>query len=305
MGTVAMHLLIFCLVLLANGLAYSHETESVPAWTQWSFEPWVVVCLGLSLALYVIGMKRLWRRMRHGHAQATRQAAAFLTGWLALVAALVSPLDALGNWLFSAHMLQHELLMIVAAPLLVLSRPLSVWLWALPSAWRQGAGGAVRTSVVRVPWRALSSPAIAWSTHAAVLWAWHVPILFDAALASEPVHVAQHLSFFLSALLFWWTVLGDEAARPSRGAAMLYLFTTMLHTGALGALLTLSGRPWYPAYVATRAAAGMSALEDQQLGGLIMWIPGALAYVIAGLALGAQWLRQTLPATRRAEPGKQ
>jgi putative membrane protein len=139
-------------------------------------------------------------------------------------------------------------------------------------------------------WHALTRPAVSWLVHAAALWLWHVPALFDAALASDGVHALQHLSFLVSALLFWWAVLGHGWQRPNRAAAMIYLFTTMLHTGALGVLLTWSTVPWYASYADAGGAFGLSLLEDQQLGGLIMWIPGGLVYVLAGLFLGAQWL---------------
>jgi putative membrane protein len=100
----------------------------------------------------------------------------------------------------------------------------------------------------------------------------------------------------LPILLFWWTVLGDGSFRPQRrGLSMLYIFTTMAHTGALAALLTWSEVIWYPSYIGAGEAFGMEALEDQQLGGLIMWVPGGLAYLIAGLALVAQWLGRPAP----------
>lgn len=187
-------------------------------------------------------------------------------------------------------MLQHELLMIVAAPLLVLGRPFAPWTWALRPRWRAGVGAATRGGAVRAVWRLLTWPLFAWLLHALVLWLWHAPILFEAALHSNAIHIAQHLSFFGSALLFWWAVLGDGSARPGRGAAMLYIFTTMAHTGALGALLTWSDLVWYPSYIGAGEAFGLGALEDQQLGGLIMWVPGGLAYLMAGLALASRWL---------------
>jgi cytochrome c oxidase assembly factor CtaG len=282
--------------------AWSHDArqEGVAIFRQWAFEPWVVACLLLCALLYVLGAWRLLHRMRHGRRRFAWQCLSFAAGWLALVAALISPLDALGGWLFSAHMLQHELLMIVAAPFLVLGRPLAVWLWAFSSQRRQRTARVARWPLVSAVWSTITHPVVAWLLHAAVLWLWHVPALFQAALSSNPLHVVQHLSFFLSALLFWWAIIGESSLRPSRGGAMLFLFTTMLHTGALGALLTVSDGIWYPAYDATNQALGMDPLEDQQLGGLIMWIPGALAYVAGGLALGMQWLsdRETSSTVR-------
>jgi cytochrome c oxidase assembly factor CtaG len=131
------------------------------------------------------------------------------------------------------------------------------------------------------------------------LWAWHVPALFDAALRSPAMHILQHASFLASALLFWWAALGGAPAPARRGVAMVLLFTTMLHTGALGALLALAPAPWYPHYVDS-AAAGLDPLEDQQLGGLVMWVPGGLAYLAAGLAAAFQLLEKSArPAVSR------
>jgi cytochrome c oxidase assembly factor CtaG len=188
-------------------------------------------------------------------------------------------------------MLQHELLMVVAAPLYVLGRPLGVWAWALPPAWRRGIGRFFHRSAWRSPWLFVTGPIAAWSIHAVALWLWHIPSWFQAALANEGVHALQHASFLLSALLYWWSVIGVAAGR-NRGAAMLSLFTTMIHTGALGALLTLSPIGWYPAYAGRTLAFGLDPLEDQQLGGLVMWIPAGLAYVACGLTSAFHWLNR-------------
>lgn len=299
MGAVAVRRL-SVLLLLAAPAAGAHTLQAqsaAAALPGWGAEPWVLALLALSAALYLLGLARLWPRSRSGRSALLRQAGMFAAGWLTLVVALASPLDGMGSQLFSAHMLQHELLMIVAAPLLVLGRPLGVWLWALPG--RTAIASAVRHPLLRLPWQMLTLPLVSWLLHALALWAWHAPRLFEAALASNAVHGWQHTSFLASALLFWWAVLGDGGERAQRGGAMLYLFTTMLHTGALGALLTWSAVPWYPAYAGTVGLYGFGLLEDQQLGGLIMWIPGALAYLFAGLALAARWLRDTPRPARR------
>lgn len=143
---------------------------------------------------------------------------------------------------------------------------------------------------IALPWRFLTNALVAWVIHAVALWAWHVPAFFNAALADQGIHTWQHLSFLVSALFFWWTVIRDGATRTRCGTAMLALFTTMLHTSALGALLTFAAKPWYTAYLATTPLLGWEPLVDQQLGGLIMWVPDGLVYVAAGLALGAKWL---------------
>jgi putative membrane protein len=258
-------------------------------WSSWTFEPWVVVALLLSLALYAIGAVRLWRRAGAGRGLSRTQVAAFCGGWLALAAALVSPLDALSDRLFSAHMVQHEILMLVAAPLLVLGRPLAAFAWALPQQALRQLSAPWRSGWAAQGWRALTDPLSAWVLHALALWAWHIPSVFDAAIESPPLHALQHASFLGSALLFWWAALGSGSRPGRRGVALALLFTTMLHTGALGALLALAPTPWYPHY-ALAAGAGLDPLEDQQLGGLVMWVPGGLAYLAAGLVVAYHWL---------------
>jgi putative membrane protein len=281
------------LAALPAGAAWGHTPapESASTSMPWTWEPWVLVLLALSLGLYLAGLASLWRRAGEGRGIRRSHAAAFLAGWLALAAALVSPLDALGQSLFSAHMVQHEVLMVVAAPLLVIGRPLAVWIWGLPAAWRQPAARIARLPAVQGPWAVLTYAPAAWALHGIVLWAWHLPALFEAALHSTLVHTSQHLSFFFTALLFWWAPLGSRS-QTGHGASMLYLFTTMVHTGALGALLTLSPTIWYPSYGSTAAALGVDPLEDQQLGGLVMWVPTGLAYLFAGIACAASALNQ-------------
>jgi putative membrane protein len=281
-------------VLLLPGwrMAEAHvpDADAAPAWAlAWTFEPWVVASLVLSAALYTVGLRRLWGRAGTGRGVSARHAAAFAAGWVALAAALVSPIDPLGNRLFSAHMLQHELLMVVAAPLLVVGKPLAVWVWALPVRRRRTVGGFFHRPAWRIAWLRLTSPLYAWLVHALALWLWHVPVLFEAALRSNAVHTLQHFSFLFTALLFWWSALG-QSERAAQGTAMIYLFTTMVHSSILGALLTLSPFVWYPTYGLTAPALGLSALEDQQLGGLVMWIPAGIAYLAAGLVLAMRWI---------------
>jgi len=252
----------------------------------WSFEPVVVISLTLTALLFIIGLRRKRRSIR------TWEALCFAFGWLALFVALISPLHAWGQVLFSAHMTQHEILMLVAAPLLVLGRPLVTFLWALPLNWSRSLGNIAKIRVLNRLWRAFTIPLVAWFVHAVALWIWHIPILFEAVLHYESVHTAQHLSFFISALLFWWALIHGPQGAMGYGAAVLYLFTTSIHSGVLGALITIAGTVWYPSYVGLTSSWGLTPLEDQQLGGLIMWIPAGLVYVIAGLALFAGWLRE-------------
>jgi cytochrome c oxidase assembly factor CtaG len=212
---------------------------------------------------------------------------------LILVLTLMSPIHELGSQSFSAHMAQHELLMLIAAPLLVLGRPGIVMLWALPPRARVALGHFAKLSPIAKSWTCISSPLAAWLIHGSTLWVWHVPVLYQATLQSELVHAAQHATFLGTALLFWWTLIHGSAGRMSYGAAVAYVFTTAVHTSVLGALLTCSGRLWYPIYQGRTALWGLSALDDQQLGGLIMWVPAGVVYIVLGLWLFAGWLRES------------
>ncbi|HEX6627089.1 MAG TPA: cytochrome c oxidase assembly protein [Gemmatimonadaceae bacterium] len=259
-------------------------------WSAWSLEPIVIVGLVLSSVLYAVGVARLWKK-DVGAGIRIWEAAAFAAGLIAAVIALVSPLHALGAVLFSAHMTQHELLISICAPLLIIGRPLIPFLWALPPSWRRRLGGLLRDNRVSQAWRTFTLPTVAFSLHAIALWVWHLPGPYQSTLNSELMHSLQHVSFLGTALLFWWTILKTRGSELGYGAAVFYLFATALQTGALGALLTFAPRLWYPAYAATTAPWGLTPLEDQQLGGLIMWIPGSVPYLIAALAIFARWLR--------------
>jgi len=278
--------------------------EAAPTLWHGSFEPWVLVLLALSALWYAIGVLRLWRHAGVGRGISRMHTAAFASGWLALVLALVSPLDAFGARLFCAHMLQHELLMLVAAPLLVLGRPLAAWTWALSPAQRQVVGRWTRVRWWSATWALLTDPLAAWALHALALWLWHLPSWFEAALHNEAWHALQHASFLITALLFWWAVVGGDARARAGGFALLYLFTTMLHTGALGALLTMAPTPWYPSYAVSAGALGLDPVEDQQLGGLVMWVPGSVAYLMAALVVMARLLaRPSISPTTATRPG--
>jgi putative membrane protein len=285
-----------CALTLAPGVACAHgliASGTTVSSFGWADEPWVVALMALSMAAYATGYLRL-RRRASPRSRSTRVRAthllAFAGGWVALALALFSPLDTLSAALFSAHMVQHESMMLIAAPLLVTGRPLGVWMWALPRRMRVAVGGLVRTHAFSRCWRGLRWPLTAWLLHAAALWGWHMPAMFQAALLHPWIHSLQHASFLFTALLFWWTVAGEGARRQTDGHAMLSLFTTMVHTGALGALITLAPGLWYPLYVEPCSALGVDPLHDQQLGGLIMWVPAAAAYLVGGLAIAARWL---------------
>ena len=284
-------------------LAHGGEPHDVhDLLTTWGWEPFTWIGLIISGWLYAVGLQRIWRAAGRAGAGIRRwEAWCFAAGWLALFVALVSPLHPWGKVLFSAHMTQHEILMLVAAPLLVLGQPLVASLRALPAGWARALAAASNRTWWRHTWLFLSNAFVAWLIHFVALWAWHIPALFQATLENEFVHAAQHLSFLLSALLFWWAVMRGRNAAINYGLAVLYMLTTAIHSGLLGALITFARTAWYPAYAGKTDSWGVTALEDQQIGGLIMWVPACTVYVVAGLALFAAWLREAEQRVLRRE----
>jgi putative membrane protein len=247
----------------------------------------LIVAIVLGALLYAKGIVALWRKAGVGRGIRRGQAVNFALGWGALAGSLLSPIDAWAERSFAVHMIQHELLMVVAAPLIVLGRPLEAWTWALSVPAQRFCSAAAKTTVLRTIGYVATLSLGAWVLHALALWLWHLPMLFRAALLHPVVHILQHGCFFGSALAYWWTVAAGRARHPM-GTSIASLFTTMLHTSALGALLTFAPSPWYG--TDGPRAFGLSALEDQQLGGLIMWVPGSMPYLIIGLIIVGRWL---------------
>jgi len=270
-------------------------------WRAWTFEPVTIALLAISGWLYARGLTRLWHAAGRGRGVREQEAWTFAAGWLVLALSLLSPMHALGGVLFSAHMAQHELLMTVATPLLVLGRPLIPFVWALSPKWRRVTGRWSAARWFAVPWEALTHPVTAFLLHAAAIWVWHLPSLYDATVSSEVMHAAQHASFVVTALLFWWVVLRPSPARGGTAAAIALLFGTVMHTGALGAVLTLSSRVLYTVYTSTTGAWGFTPIQDQQVGGLIMWVPGGIVYVIAALWLVVRLFRESEQRVARRE----
>lgn len=279
------------LALTAAPVWAASDATGVSPTSGWSWPPAIVAALAITAILYIIGTVRMLRRSARPRQHATT-IAFFAAGWISLLIALDSPVHEIGEQLFWVHMLQHEILMLVSAPLLVLGRPLVPFLWALPQRWRERAASVGRARSFRSVWDGFSSPVSAWLISALGLWVWHLPWLFDQTLQNDCMHAAQHTTFLLTALLFWWP-LTNPTSRFGYGAAIIYVFTTALHTSILGALLTFAPRPWYSPYLATAPLWHWTALEDQQLGGLIMWIPAGTLLIAVGLWLLVKWLNQS------------
>lgn len=291
---------LLALVMAAPAMAHDGSNHGRAEWT---FDLWVTAPLLLTALLYGIGLSRLLRRSGQGRSSLRRDAAYFAAGWLTLAAAVVSPLHAAGERSFTMHMIEHEIIMLVAALLLVIARPGPVLLWAFPAAARQALAGVGRSRWTVAPWRALTHPVAATALQALAMWLWHVPALFDRALASEGWHIAQHLSFLVTALLFWWAMAHGRGGRHGHGVAALCLFVTSLIGGALGALMSFSASPWYEGYAALGLTpSGLTPVEDQQLAGLLMWIPGGLVHAGAALFFLYKWLQAS--EARHAVPAE-
>lgn len=258
-----------------------------PWWLAWQADPIVVLSLLVVTLAYACGLIRLWNRSAMGQVVSSRRAGAFFSGTLVLAIALLSPVDALGNDLAWVHMTQHMLLSVVAAPLMMFGLPGLVALWACPLAIRKrcatrGLLGRFCYSLNRVLW----NPLFAWLVYALGLWVWHLPIFYQAALQDQMIHDGEHLTFFLTACLFWRQVVDSRGRRrlPPE-LSVVYLFSTSMHAMFLGVFMALSPALWYPIYEGRTLPWGISALQDQQLAGAIMWMPACTSYaVIAAFA---------------------
>ncbi len=277
--------------VILDGMVLAHGGQALAPHdllSAWTFDPAVVLGLIAAAWTYVRGAVKGPRR------PPMWQQAAFLVGLFAIVIALVSPLDALSGSLASAHMVQHVLLILVAAPALVLSAPLGVMTRGMPLGIRRGFGrirGGAGLSVARTRrwWR----PSVVWLAHAGVLWLWHASVPYGLALRFDVVHVVEHATFFVTALLFWGVVVGSHgASQIQRGQGVLLVFGMAMQSVLLSALLTFAGSAWYSGYATTTQAWGLTPLADQQLAGVIMWVPAGLVYLGAVLALLTVWFRE-------------
>src|SRR5712691_9785682 len=248
--------------------------------TQWNWDPTIVIGAALIVGLYVFAIGPL--RKRHHFEPADKgQVFAFLLGVGLMFLALVSPLDELGDsYLFSAHMVQHLFLTVVGPPLLLLGTPA----WLVKPLLRQ------RTAFLIA--RGLTFPAVAFFLYNADFWLWHAPPLYNATLENQSIHILEHLTFIVFGVLTWWPIfspLEEGLPRLSLGGQILYLFFSGMPAVALGAGLTFSS-PLYAPYIAASRIWGISAATDQQLGGLIMWIPGGILYIIIMSILFIRWM---------------
>ncbi len=273
----------------------------VLAW--WNWRPGVVLVLVTLASVYASGW---WRLREAGYGRLARRwrLVLYLSGVASLAVALLSPIDELAHLILSAHMVQHLLLMMVAAPLLLLGNPLPVGLWGLPKRIRRAVGRLLTRHAPfrKVLWVVTLMP-VAWLLFVGDLWLWHLPAAYQAALEDPLIHDLEHVAFFGTALLFWWPIIGPAPRlheRVPRGFAILYLIAATGQNTLLGALIALPERVLYPYYAGSPSPFGLNPLDDQALAGGIMWSMGHM-YLIPILVIVAKMLHREERLTRQRE----
>ncbi|GAB4542008.1 MAG: cytochrome c oxidase assembly protein [Anaerolineae bacterium] len=258
----------------------------------WDLRAEVILSLVLAGSLFARGWWRLRRRTNGQAALATGwRLAAYLGGLVILGLALMSPIDVLGGQLFFMHMIQHLLLVMIVPPLLLIANPLPFFMWGLPGRLRRQVGSALnrRTRVRRILY-VLTAPGLVWMAFVAVFLGWHDPNAYNAALRSDFVHDLEHMTFFSTAMLYWWYVIGagPRLRSPSRAARLAFLLVTVPVNMAAGVTISFASQPIYTYYTSVPRLWDISVMLDQMIGGVIMWIPGSMMYLLAALILISQ-----------------
>jgi len=233
---------------------------------------------------YTRGVAALWHQAGHGRGISPWRTWSFLGGLAVILVALLGPIPVAADRLFSSHMVQHQLLMVAAAPLLILGRPGMALVWALPRSQRR----PVTLWRHRLRINLLMARPVALVLMVASLWAWHIPTVYEAAVRTPLLHSFEHITLFGTSVLFWAS-LGVRHERQLAGS-VVSLFLAGLATSILAALLLFAGSPLYPEYAVGAARLGVSAIEDQRAAALVMWIPSGLVGIAATSVLFIRWL---------------
>jgi cytochrome c oxidase assembly factor CtaG len=261
----------------------------------WSWEPSVLVGLALAAGLYALGWRRLRRKCGRGAGPAPWRAWCYGGGLATIALALLSPIAVYGSLFFFMHMIQHLLLLMLAAPLLWLGAPLVPVLWGLPRGLRRELGRVfVPGHPLQRVGHALTHPPVAAVLYVGTIAFWHVPAFYDAAQGRTAIHDLEHAMFLGTALLYWWPIVHPSGGRRrlGYGLAIPYLLPPFLEGILIGAPLTFAGRPVYDTYRRVPRVWDLSVVGDQQLGGLIMWVPGGMMYLVPLVALLVLLLNQ-------------
>ncbi|CCD87269.1 conserved protein of unknown function [Bradyrhizobium sp. ORS 285] len=259
----------------------------------WPLEAPTIVPLALATGLYAFGVSRAVRENRT-ELISIRRTLAFTAGMLVLLIALDSPLDTMSEDLFSAHMVQHLLLMLAAPPLLIASDCLGIFLRGVPAPGRKRIVRFWHGARLGLASDALMHPLLVFILFNAGFVFWHAPGPYRWALQNDAIHILEHLSFFISALMFWSVVLPapGHARRLAHGPALLLIVATAVLSGLPGALMIFAPRPLYPVHAEGVMKWGLNLMQDQQLAGLIMWIPAGSSYVLAAALVFLGWLNE-------------
>ncbi|MFQ5433657.1 MAG: cytochrome c oxidase assembly protein [Anaerolineae bacterium] len=279
------------------------------ALSSWGWRVDVILVLALAGTFYTRGWLRLRGRVGEGRPftrtsyrwplTARWRPAVYWSGLLVTGIALMSPIDTLAANLFYMHMIQHLLLIMIAPPLLLVANPMPVILWGLPRRARRVAGqGLAYLFKPGGNWRGrlqkATTPGVSWLVWVTITIGWHDPNAYNAALRYEWVHDVEHISFFLGGMLFWWHVTGaGPRLHKQMGpiGRIAYLISAIPPNMIAGIVLAFASAPIYTYYLDVPRLGSMTVMEDQQLGGIIMWVPGSMMYIVAVLILAAQLLQ--------------
>jgi len=282
-------------------LAWAHAATNPASASDWHWRPEVLFPLIFFGAVYGRGWLRL-RSLNFGAVHPI-QLAVYVVGLSAICIALISPIDSLASTLLTMHMVQHLLLLMIAPLCLLLADPLAAFLWGWPIRWRLRAGSLLAPgSLIRHVLWALTLMPVSWSVYVLNLWAWHHPALYQMALGNEWIHDLQHLLFFSTALLFWWPIVNPSPrlhGEISYGYRVIYLVAATLQNTLLGMAISLPERVVYPFYATVPQLRALAPIDDQALGGGIMWVSGHM-YLIPILVLIARLLKREEAAVNRS-----
>ncbi len=267
----------------------------------WDFSSPPAVLFLLLTSAYTIGAMRLATRSdRDG--RFWYKFTASVLGLVLLATALAGPLDYYSGDLFAAHMSQHIVIAMFAAPLLLLARPMHAYIWALPRPLRVGVGTALTNSGVIIKvMRILTRPTVALPLFIGTLYAWHIPEAYNQSLKDEWLHLFMHFTMFTTAVLFWWPIIGPPPIRTklTHPQRIVYLLLAVTPTAVLAAIITLSKSVLFDFYLDSPGHFSWSPTEDQRTGGLLMWIPGNFVYLTTVTILFFKWFKEEEQKTSR------
>ena len=265
----------------------AHVFSPAAVWSQWNFDPWETFPALIALGLYGVGLYATGVR-----AVSRARAASFVSGVFLALGVNVSPIHSAAEGMFSVHMVQHQVLMLIAAPLIVAGRPALVMALALPHRWRRWGFEVARAKVVSTALRFAKNPLAILLVFAGVLWMWHLPGPYEVAVRNNGLHALEHIAFLAISLGFWAAVMrAGPRRRIGYLPAILLVIGTLMLTGWLAAVLTFGGLV-YPLYGQRAMLLGIDAAHDAPLAGTLMWVPTTLIYFGAFAGLFTRWFRE-------------